>query len=171
MARVAYRVRQFFRVLTAPLAAESRCDVERVLTPAEWALFSRMSSADRRHGLAVYRELVARGAQSRDLLAAALLHDVGKADVPCLLGVRVAVVVTERFAPWLLERLSREGVRGCRPFVAYRRHAEVGAGWAAQAGCSPCAVALIRRHHEPIVQPRGREDLLLALLQEVDENW
>ncbi len=170
--RAAYRVQQFFRAMTAPLATGELREVRQVLTPAQWALFIHMSSADRRHGLAVYRALQARGPQPADLLVAALLHDVGKAAAPPSLWVRVAVVLLERFAPRLLERLSRGEPQGWRrPFVTYRRHAQVGAEWAAQAGCSPLTVALIRQHEEPVGRPESEEDRLLALLQEVDGSW
>ncbi len=166
--RAVYRTRQFFRALTASLVGEDWGPVEEVLTPAQRALFARMSPADRRHGLAVYRALVAQGASAHDLLVAALLHDAGKAAVPFLLGVRVAVVLLGRFAPRLLERLS-EGRGG--PFTLYRHHAEIGAEWAARAGCSPLAVALIRHHERPVERPDSEEGRLLAQLQQVDESW
>ncbi|HIE37855.1 MAG TPA: phosphohydrolase [Anaerolineae bacterium] len=170
--RVAYRTRQFLRALTASLVEEDLEEVEGVLTPPQRALFLRMPLADRRHGLAVYRALQARGGRPRDLLVAALLHDVGKAAAPLPLWVRVAVVLLERFAPRLLERLGGGEARGWRrPFVVYRRHAEIGAEWAAQAGCSPLTVGLIRRHQEAMDWVEGEEDRLLALLQEVDGSW
>lgn len=72
------------------------------LLPGELALWRRMSPQDRRHSIEVarrYRDLVE--TTTRDELAAALLHDVGKID--CGLGTfgRVAATVvgprTERF--------------------------------------------------------------------------
>jgi hypothetical protein len=170
--RVAYRARQFLRALTASLAEEDLEEVEGVLTPPQRALFLRMPPADRRHALAVYRALQARGPQPRDLLVAALLHDVGKAAAPLPLWVRVAVVLLERFAPRLLDRLSEGKPRGWRrPFAVYRRHAEIGAEWAARAGCSPLTVDLILRHQGPVGQAGEEENGLLALLQEVDGSW
>ncbi len=169
--RAAYRVRQFFRALTAWWVQEELSDIERVLTPAQQALFQRMLPADRRHALTVFRTLRARGVESADLLTAALLHDVGKAAAPPALWVRVAVVLLGRFAPRWLERMSAGEPTGWRrPFVVYRRHAEQGAQWATEAGCSPLTVALIRRHEERLAMPDGEEDALLALLQEADEN-
>jgi predicted HD phosphohydrolase len=169
--RAVYRVRQFFHALAAPLAREDEQEARQALTRAGYALFLRQAPADRRHGLAVYRALAAQGARSPELLAAALLHDVGKSGVPFLLGVRVAVVLLERFAPRLWERLGRREARGWqRPLVAYRRHAERGAEWAAQAGCSELTAALIRRHHEEAGDAEGQDDFLAAL-QDVDEKW
>jgi len=169
---VAYRARQFFRALTASLADEELNEAQQALTPAQWVLFCRMSPADRRHGAAVYRALRARAVHSPDLLAAALLHDVGKASAAAPLWMRVAVALLERLAPDWLERLSRGTTRGWRQRLsAYLRHAELGAHQAAQAGCSPRTVALIRRHHEPVERPTGEEERQLALLQEVDGSW
>ncbi len=167
-----YRVRQFFRALTAPLAREDPTPAMQALTPAQRALFLRMSPADQRHGLAVYRTLVREGPQPRDLLVAALLHDVGKAAAPMPLWVRVAVVLLDRFMPRLLDRLSEGEAQGWRkPFVVYRHHAEIGARWAAEAECSPLTVALIRRHHEPVERLNGEADRLLQALQRADGSW
>ena len=162
-----YRARQFFRALTASLAEEHLGEAKEALTRAQWTLFLRLPPSDRRHALAVYRALQEHGSEPGDLLVAALLHDVGKTAAPMPLWARVMVVLLERFAPRLLNRLSRGQAQGWRrPFVVYRRHAEVGADMAAQAGCSPLVVTLIRRHHEPPRCLRADEDRMLALLQE-----
>ena len=72
------------------------------LLPGELALWQRMSAQDRRHSIEVARRFRAIVETStRDEMAAALLHDVGKVD--CGLGTfgRVAATVvgprTERF--------------------------------------------------------------------------
>ncbi len=169
--RVLYRVGQFFTALTAPLTRIVLGEAGQFLSPAQRALFERMAAPDRRHALTVFRALRERGVQEEDLLVAALLHDVGKAESPPSIWVRVAMVLLERFAPHWLARISAGEPRGWRrPFVIYWRHAEIGAELAARAGCSPRTVDLIRRHHTPVPPPRGEVDPLLVMLQEVDRN-
>jgi len=166
---MSYRVRQFFHLLAAPLVRDDLEQVRTALTPVQWKLFLRMSAADQQHGLAVYRTLEMQGVRSADLLVAALLHDVGKAAAPPPLWVRVGTVLLGRFGPRRLERWMREDARGWRrQFVTYCRHAEVGAEWAAQAGCSALTVALIRHHHGPLGCLSEQDGRLLALLQEAD---
>lgn len=166
IARAAYRVRQFLWAVLAPLRRAELEQIEPLLPPAQWTLFRRMSPADRRHGLAVYQTLRAQGVQQPDLLAAALLHDAGKGAVRLRLLLRVATVLFERLTPRLWEKMSSGEARGWRrPFVLYRHHAAIGAQWAAEAGCSPLTVRLIRQHEEP-----PGDDALLTLLQQADES-
>jgi hypothetical protein len=99
------------------------------LTDAERALWTRMGNQDRRHSAGVARRFAAaRPDASRDEIAGALLHDVGK--IECALGTfgRVAATLV--------------GPRG-RRFSAYYDHEEIGARLAAAAGSSSATVELI----------------------------
>jgi len=165
-----YRVQQFFRAITARVRRE---DVEAALSnlpPGAHALFLAQSSQDQRHALAVFRTLKESGHHDRDLLAAALLHDVGKAAAPIPAWQRAIIVLVENYSPQMLDMLSQGEAKGLRrPFVIYARHAERGAAWAEEAGCSPVAVALIRRHHEPTTDLTSTEQAkLLKILQAAD---
>jgi len=172
-----YRVGQFLRALTAQVSEEEAERAILILTPEARTLFRRQAAQDQRHALAVYHTLRQEGHTNPQLLAAALLHDAGKAATRLPAWQRGIIVLLKRFAPRLLAHLSREGSLGCtlslpkgwhRPFVVYARHPEVGARWAQEAGCSPLTVALIRRHQDRVVTCQTEEDRLLVALQVAD---
>ena len=128
-----------------------------------------MPRHDRQHALNVVRALQQRGRNEPELLAAALLHDAGKAAPRggrVRIGHRVAVVLMRAFWPALLERLAREDAAGWRqPFYVQQHHAAIGAQWAQEAGCSPVTVDLIRHHEDP---PGPADNSLLTALQAAD---
>ncbi len=166
-----YRVRQFWWALCARRPEGAQSTLAAILSAEQLALFRRMSAADQRHSLDVYRSLLAAGYTNRDLLVAALLHDVGKAEGRLRLWHRVAVVLLRKLWPTMLERLGRDGAQDWRAgFVIHRRHPELGAELARAAGCSPLTVFLIRHHQDTItddlVEPE--EARLLAALQQAD---
>ena len=171
MTRAAYRVRQFFQYL--PGARMTTAQVNEglaLLGPALSELFQRMTPGEQAHSYRVLTALKARGATDREVLAAALLHDVGKILAPLNVVERTAVVLTRKFAPrWAREWGGANGRR--RAFVVAERHAEWGTELAERAGASPRLVSLIRRHQIPApVPPLSEEDRLLRLLQEADEE-
>lgn len=163
-ARVRYRVAQFFTMFWTSFRPVDANDAARYLDPALLRLFKRMSRAEQHHGIAICRALEAQGYTDSDLRVAALLHDVGKIQAPPRLWDRVIAVLGEHFAPRCAVRWSAGEPRGLRRgFVVRRMHPEWGAALAEQAGATPRAVALIRRHHEP-----AGEDVELAALQQTD---
>jgi hypothetical protein len=166
-----YRLRQVRQQLgfVPPLSSEEKAQVARWLPKTALALFQSMSDADQQHSLRVCRGLLERGCTEPDLLAAALLHDVGKAQGRVPFWTRPAIVLGKRCVPALLTRLvvSYEQL-GAADIPRWRRslsyawwHAEVGAELAQQAGLSSRAVLYIRTHQ----QPAGPA----ALLHAVDE--
>ncbi|MFQ5855651.1 MAG: HD domain-containing protein [Anaerolineae bacterium] len=165
----AHRVRQFFAAVTAgQLSGADRSLVETYLTPAQRALFERMSANDRQHAIAVVRTLLARGWHGPDLIQAALLHDVGKADGGLHLGYRVAIVLLRAFWPTGLQWLAATDSGWRRPFHIHQHHPEIGARLAAEAGASPRVVELILRHQSPA---DGHESIRgLAALKAADES-
>src|SRR5438094_3709405 len=139
----AYRIGQVREQLgfVAPLTAQDYKEVAALLpTAAALSLFRTMSPADQRHSLRVCRNLLARGCKDKDMLAAALLHDVGKAQGRVPFWTRPAIVLGKKLAPRFLSRLTvypHEGIslpRWRRSLSYAWHHAEVGAELAAAAG-------------------------------------
>jgi len=165
-----YRVRQFASALLARVSPDDLREADEVLPSDAQKLFRRMSVSDQRHSLNVMRTLRRQGHTEPDALAAALLHDAGKSATRLYPWHRAIIVLSTRFAPSVLAWLTRGEPRGWRrPFVIHRQHTEIGAEWAAQAGCSPLTVSLIRRHQEPLRRaPQDEEERLLVALQRAD---
>jgi hypothetical protein len=95
---ICYRVGQFLRALTARVSGEEVDQATGVLTPEARALFRRQAVQDQRHALAVCRVLRRAGYTNPHLLAAALLHDVGKATTRLPAWQRAVIVLLGRFA-------------------------------------------------------------------------
>lgn len=167
-----YRVRQFFNALLARVSPDDLREADAVLPPGAQKLFRTMSVPDQRHSLAVMRTLRRQGRAEPDLVAAALLHDVGKSGAWLTPIHRTVIVLSKHLAPRFLAWLARGEPRlksWRRPFVVHRQHPGLGAQRAEQAGCSPLTVSLIRRHQDPIGHaPINQEEELLAALQHAD---
>jgi hypothetical protein len=146
------------------IGEDDRARAARVLSPELERLFYTMDLRDQRHGLDVLYSLQRLGQDDDTLLAAALLHDVGKG--PIRLWHRVAFVLLEATSPRVLERVaSRDGASWRRTLWRCRHHAELGAALAEAAGAPAETVQLIRMQDE-----RNSGDPLLTLLQEADED-
>jgi hypothetical protein len=122
---------RFFTSLpNTPPSAETVAWVAEQLLPGEQALWDQMTNQDRRHSALVGQRFVALEPDApRELVAGALLHDVGK--IECRLGTfsRVAATLV--------------GPRTTR-YAAYLDHEAIGADLAAEAGSAPATVELIR---------------------------
>lgn len=157
MHTIVYRLWQVRQQLgfVAPLSDEERLWVAHWLPAPALPLFQTMSAADQQHSLRVCQGLLARGCEDKDLLAAALLHDVGKAQGRVSFWTRPVIVLGKLLAPRLLKRLAVDPREG-KAMPRWRRelsnawwHAEIGAELAAAAGLSEQAVLFIRTHHQP----------------------
>lgn len=120
------------------------------LLPAEESLWERMPGRDRRHAVAVAGRVErALGDVERPVVAAALLHDVGKIDSH--LGIYTRVVATVLGAVFGTVH-AREWSRGsgvARRIGLYLRHPEIGAEMLALAGSELVTVAWAAQHHLP----------------------
>ena len=104
---VVYRLRQGRQLLgfVHPLSCEDEQEVRRWLPASALPLFATMSNADKQHSLRVCRGLQTQGCVEHDMLAAALLHDVGKAQGRVPFWTRPAIVLGKRLTPRVLARL------------------------------------------------------------------
>ena len=130
MSRFAHLSRRFTTSLSRrePDVADVAWVDSQLLGP-ERDVWHRMSVADRRHSILVARRFDAAGEWSREEVAGALLHDIGKVD--CGLGTFSRVVATV------------VGPRTER-FRRYHDHEQIGADVLAAAGSSPVTVELVR---------------------------
>jgi HD domain len=121
------------------------------MTPSEAGLWRRMTSADRRHAVVVARrvETALGPATGRPVLAAALLHDVGKIESGIgpfrRAAATVAGMVGGRDAARQWRR--REGVVGRAG--RYLCHDEIGAELLRESGSDALTIAWAREHHLP----------------------
>jgi HD domain len=124
-------VRRFVTSLSrTPPSAADEAWAGSSLTAEEAKLWARMPNADRRHALEVSRRfLELRADATREEIAGALLHDVGK--------------VQSGLGTWRRVLATVVGPR-TRRFRQYHDHEQIGANMAAQAGADPATVALIR---------------------------
>jgi hypothetical protein len=124
------------------------------LLDGEVALWNRMSGADRRHSAGVGRRVVELlgGEADRPVVAAALLHDVGK--VVSGLGTYGRVVATVSAAAAGRETAEAWSQAGgfTRRVGLYLRHPELGGDLLELAGSDPLTIAWTREHHLPPAQ-------------------
>ena len=142
------------------------------MNPAERELFYHFQESDQWHAYRVYNTLKETGQSQPDLLAAALLHDVGKTKVNLSVWDRILIVVTEFLKPGRVKIWGQGDLRSWkRPFVVRLRHAHWGAEMTRSAGSSPLTIGLIRHHQDPLPQdPKSIEDEMRCLLQWADDQ-
>ncbi len=146
LAHVAHLVRRFAGSLSsAPPPAADDAWATSFMTEAEAELWGRLSNVDRRHAVAVVRRFVERRpAASREEMAAAFLHDVGKLEAGLGTFGRVLATIV--------------GPRTAR-FRTYHDHEEIGARWLEERASSPVTVALVRRQGPAAADLEWADDL------------
>lgn len=146
-------VRRFFDVLFAkPLAPAEAEAVRGWVTPELAEVFFAQGHADQRHGLEAAR-FVEAGGGDRDVVVAALLHDVGKRHA------RLGVIGRSVASLLILARLPLTS-----RMRAYRDHGLSGAAELVRLGAPPVAIDFAMHHHgrrPPTIEP-ALWDLLVA---------
>ena len=172
--RARYRVGQFRASLRPWVTRDERAILALWLPPEAEELFWQMPRRDQRHSLNVFYTLRGVGSDQPDLLAAALLHDVGKSvrsGARLRLFHRVLIVLLEAVRPGWVTRLAVEDPTSWRyPLTIHLHHPEVGAQLALGVGCSQLTARLIANHQVKLAgEPADEEERYLALLQLADE--
>ncbi|MGZ6265294.1 MAG: hypothetical protein ACXWN4_00115 [Candidatus Limnocylindrales bacterium] len=153
----ASKIKRTRAYLRAGVPPAERVELAAWLQPTQLELFDRMLVSDRRHGLDVVEFLRQHGVVEGDLLIAGLLHDCGKGTRVRLVH-RVAWSLGQRYGAWIWRASAHLPTFG-EGLVTLRNHAARSAELAAEAGCSPRTVELIRNQEAPTDED-GR--LLLA---------
>lgn len=145
-------VRRFLGMLVprGPAAADEVW-VASVLGEGEQRLWGQMAPSDRRHAAAVARRVErALGLEATPpVLAAALLHDVGKIDARLgPYGRAVATACGMVASPGVVQGwMHRRGFT--RRVALYLSHPAIGGDMLALAGSDPLTVSWAREHHLP----------------------
>jgi hypothetical protein len=122
----------------------------RWLVAGEVALWRRMSGPDRRHAVGVARRaaaLLAGREVEREVMAAALLHDVGKIESDLGTFARAAVTAAALVAGRDRLAAGRSGWR--RRVSDYLAHDRIGGRLLAEAGSHPTTISWAAEHHLP----------------------
>ncbi|MGB9640412.1 MAG: HD domain-containing protein [Anaerolineales bacterium] len=171
-----YRVWQFWNALIAKPNTDDFAIVGRILPTELRDLFFRMSKDEQAHSIRVCKKLIAEGENEIDLLAAALLHDVGKTFYPLKLWERIWIVF------WRERNKDKKSVDlrvrwdeinqhpwWRRAMIVAENHAEWGAEILRQYHANPRLVWLVRYHQEyPQDWNNIKEFTLLEKLRRVD---
>lgn len=170
---IAYRARQFFQNLSARPQPADLVAAQTYLAPALYAIFCQMDPADQAHSLKVFNSLQAEGEEDPDLLAAALLHDVGKASMRPSLWERVLAVLAAPFIGQRWKSWADQPARGWRKaFIIAAAHPDRGADMVRQAGGSKRLEGLIRYHQSKTLNGLGSDEVyLLRRLQNADSRY
>lgn len=122
-----------------------------LLLEGEVALWHRMSAQDRRHAAGVARRTVDTLGERADrpVIAAALLHDVGKVDSQLGTFHRVVATLSAAVAGRETAELWVRGSGITRRIGLYLRHPEIGGDLLAMAGSDDFTATWAREHHLP----------------------
>lgn len=148
----AHRARRFFSSLRpgGPSGADEAWAQAKLL-PRELDLWRKMSGPDRRHAVAVARRAdeALGDAASRPVLAAALLHDVGKTVADLRTYGRVIATLSGSFTDADTHAMWVQGRGFTRKVGLYLTYPALGADLLTLAGSDELTVAWAREHHEP----------------------
>lgn len=141
------------------------------LVDGELELWRRMSPQDRRHAAGVARRTVnALGdSATRPVIAAALLHDVGKIDSQLGTFLRVVATLSAAVAGRETAELWVRSTGVTRRIGLYLRHPEIGGDLLGMAGSDEFTATWAREHHLP-AEMCSLDATLTTALREADDD-
>jgi hypothetical protein len=147
-------IRRFFGSLAPKRLSEDEAVwVASHLTPEEADLWARMGKADRRHAVVVARRvedaLAGTEEATRPVMAAALLHDVGKVESGLGLYGRVMATLSAKVAGRDMAEAWSQTRGMTRKIGLYLRHEELGADLLRLAGSDPETIDLVATWSTP----------------------
>lgn len=153
--------------------ASERAWVESTLSRREFELWSRMPGPDRRHSAKVARRVQRTLGHEATLpvLAAALLHDVGKLDSHLRTYGRVVATLAGGFVhrdPVIVQGWTQT-TGFTRRVGLYLTHPDLGGDLLAMAGSDPLTVSWAREHHRP-AEDWSIEPELAQALHDADDD-
>jgi hypothetical protein len=150
--KLVHLVKRFFGSIV-PVGPSKKNEVwaAQTLLPEQRKLWFRMSRADRRHAVAVARRAErALGHEAAPaVLAAALLHDIGKLDSRLSTYGRVIATVAGVVGGRDMAAQWSKASGFTRRVGLYLRHAELGGDMLVMAGSDPLTSTWAREHHLP----------------------
>ena len=141
------------------------------LLPGEAELWNRMCAQDRRHAAGVARRTVSAldTRATRPVIAAALLHDVGKVDSQLGTFLRVVATLSAAVAGRETAELWVRGTGVTRRIGLYLQHPKIGGDLLAMSGSEDFTATWAREHHLPADQC-SLDPTLADALREADDD-
>ena len=153
MRRLLHLTRRFFETLRcSPLGPAEQAEAAGWLSDLEAPLFWAQSPADQRHALNAARVVSGIRPHRRDMIRAALLHDIGKRHSRLGVTGRVTASALD------LLHIPAPGRLG-----VYLRHDSLGAVELKEAGAEPIIVAFAAGHHGACPSAFDPEDWALLV--------
>lgn len=148
MTAAVQRIKQGMRALFAFAQPVDETLAARYLDAAEYVLFLRLTRGEQLHSLNVLRDVLAQGVTSRELAAAALLHDIGKVQYAMSVFQKTLPVIVRVVAPSLFDWLSQRNPSHplALPFVVNVQHPAWGAALLAPLGTAEQVLWLVAHH-------------------------